>query len=444
MKRRTALAHIAAASSLPLLPRSVSAARAPEFPPPVRGEPPFILKRYLNTRRAWAIDTQLQVLPLGRISNRQAPGITRGNSPRLEIDKLVLTAPIAPTTGLSHPDQRYSVKGEMTSEGRPYAPAPRVSDPYALGTRLAIFNAGPTRSTNIRMRMTNHIVSYDCDIDDARALRVPWPESFKVQADDLTPAEAALNAAIETALEPQTFIDSENEFITELLERWTSGQPKKLTPYALVKYLASRVFLQCKPDNKRFLSVIPNQESANPIAVEGLRVLGAEYAAQQPECSPYDFVNLLVALYRAAGIPTRLIIGIDVQTQDDSAADSYEGDLGRIHAWAEIYLVQPGQRVGQWIPFDALRLRRRSERTPPLDRKWDFLGYLRNGRFYAPLTCHWHPPTVVVSPGPPSLWGWIPDTPSGELPAIEQRLIVRANPTEQRGSAPDVPTPPLP
>lgn len=446
MRRRQALQSIAATAALPALPINTLAALNPDFPPPIKGQPPFILKQYLSTRRAWDIFTQIQILPYLRVSSERAPNYIGLQSDRLAFEKLVITSPIAPITGLSHPDERTIITGKVTSEAKPYAGNPRLSDPYALGTKLAIFNGGRTITTNLRVSLNNQIVSYDTDIDDKQATRSPWPDSFTIDDDDLSEREVQLNNAVTTALQPQQFIESDSEFINKLLNAWTAGNPRKLTPYALVKYIASRVFLQYRPDNARFLSVdrkFPTHVS--PLSVQGLRVLGADYAAQVKDGSPFDFINLLVALLRAAGIPTRPVIGIDIQAQDStSQEDSFKGDLSRIHAWLEFFHRQPGQRVGQWIPFDALRLRRRSERTPPLDRKWDFLGYLREGRFYAPVSCHWHPPTAVVSPGPPSLWGWIPDTADDVLPAIEQRLVIRANPAEQRGDSPPIPTPPMP
>ena len=456
MRRRTALSSIAAAAALPAFPAAaLGAPRYDWHPRPIKGEPPHPLRRRLGTRRAWTIDTQLLIRPWDRDDSPVAPTYDDLISPRFTFKSTVVTIPYAPATSLAHPDERFELEGESTAESRPYATGPRASNPYPLGTRLAIFNGGRSTTTNLRVKLKNSIVAYDTEIDEELALATPWPDTFLTQMDEPDPATAARNAEITTALLPQTFIESDGPLITKLVENWTNGQPRRLTPHALVKYLASRVFLQYSPDNKRFIDgpeyfellriTIDEREEVDPRAFKGLRVLGAEFAARVRTGSPYDLINLLVACIRAVGIPARPVIGIDIRAQNNTAQeDDYPGDLNRVHAWLEYYLKHPKNTHGQWIPFDALRLRRRSERTPQLTRQWDFLGHFQEGRFYAPISCHWHPPTVVVSPGPPALWGWIPETPSGVVPAVEPRLTLQANPTEQRGDSPPIPAPALP
>jgi len=47
--------------------------------------------------------------------------------------------------------------------------------------------------------------------------------------------------------------------------------------------------------------------------LSGFRVHGAEQLAVMRDGTDYDLACLLTALYRAAGVPARLVIGFDVE-----------------------------------------------------------------------------------------------------------------------------------
>jgi transglutaminase-like putative cysteine protease len=136
--------------------------------------------------------------------------------------------------------------------------------------------------------------------------------------------------------------------------------------------------------------------------IAGYNVRGAVDAARQQRGSNLDMANLLCAVYRAAGIPARVVIGYDHEAQRKE-------DRPPVTAWVEFFLMvdQENQR-GEWIPVDIIRQREFSSRAPDVTRPWKYFGNSDLSNNYSVISFHWHPPTTVVNSGPPAFWGWLP------------------------------------
>lgn len=313
-----------------------------------------------------------------------------------------------------------SLRGELSIDRREKV-TPRTLDKYQSGQRLAAFDLSNVEARGIRAQIEYEITAFETDIDEERARTFPWP------------TEPYTDPVLVSSLAPQMFVEADDRLIRRLVNEWTNNQPKKVPPYVLAKYLAGKVM-----EYYRFTDgvVEPFSFDRGPGRTlffgpffEGFRVRGAAEAARLREGSPYDMANLLCAVYRAAGIPARLVIGYD--TRNDLRRDF----TGRpFHAWVEFWLQHPDTHRGEWIPVDVVSQREATPRAPGLDRKWLYFGRNDDAEHYAPIAHHWKPPTAVITAGAPGLWSWLPDTESGEIPVISAAVSVTSFGTPLRRS----------
>lgn len=377
-----------------------------------------VLERERINNRDWTVKVRLQLFGLDdrfRDTRRlNAFGSTSG----IDAKGAVVVLPMPSLSGYAEvkgTEPRGNVwlteigRGEVSRE-------PRVLEGYQSGQRLAAFDVDELRGvTNLRFEVEYDIVSYETEIDEARAQRIDWVD------------ELPEDPAVRTSLLPQLFVESDDEKIMEYVERVTRGDPRKVRPYVLAKYLAKEVLENYTVNGQRVdASFRSGARRFVGGLSEGFLVRGAAAALRNGGGSPYDLSNLLCAVYRAAGLPARVVIGLDQRAETEPSRE-------RVIAWVEFFLAHPGTGTGEWIPVDIVRQREFSTRTPPLERRWEFFGRNESAEFYCPVAFHWHPPTAVVNQGPPALWGWTIETPSGALPDAVQQITLFAQGTPLRG-----------
>ena len=334
---------------------------------------------------------------------------------RIDIEGGVLVLPVASDSAYADVLGGGDVAGkiELSGLGRGrFARGVRVRGGYQAGQRLAAFDIyGLDEATALRAEAEFRIVSYETDIDEARARRIGWPEAWPE------------DAAVRTALLPQLFVESDDEKVVEFVEAVTKGDPRRVRPYVLAKFLAKSVLDRYELMTQRTDIVRGRQYGrVGGGRSEGFLVRGAAAALRNGGGSPYDLSNLLCAVYRAAGLPARVVIGLDQRS-------ATEPERPEVISWVEFYLAHPGTGTGEWIPVDIVRQREFSSRAPGIDRKWEYFGKNDDADFYCPVSFHWHPPTAVANAGPPALWGWTVETESGGLPAVLQRVSIFATAT---------------
>lgn len=296
--------------------------------------------------------------------------------------------------------------------------SPRLLEGYQGPTTLAAW-----RITNVDAHLITLIVevpmrSYQTRIDEHRAFEIDWP------AEDWSPEIALL-------LEPQLFVEVNDPAVQSLVERWTNGRPQNAKPYHLAKYLAGRVVEYVQPSEGLYRTAArgPQAGRTTTAFVSGFNVNGAAHAATRGRGSPHDLACLLTAVYRAAGLPARLVIGLDQKKNNQSFPPV-------VRAWAEFYLLDERTGLGEWIPVDVVRQREFSSRMPPIKQRWEFFGHNEEFDFMVPIAHHWHPPTVVTNVGAPAFWGWLPQP---ENPLADQELRIWAFETPIRGDDPELP-----
>jgi hypothetical protein len=248
----------------------------------------------------------------------------------------------------------------------------------------------------VELHVRTSMVSYETVFDERAAKTLDWPS-------EEWPPEAA------ATFQPQMLVDFDLEGrpfnmepVVKLLEHWSDGNdPRSVKPVVLAKYLAGKVAEHVQPTGTGITS-------GKTGAMEGFAAVGPAQAALTGRGTELDLPILLVAIYRAAGLPARLVIGYDEQGAGKTVYLKRSRGSGQIRVWVEFALYDEAEQTFGWVPVDVRALRGSSSRMPPnfLDRPTKYFGTHDELARVAPLAFHFHPPTTVRSYGSPALWGW--------------------------------------
>jgi len=358
----------------------------------------------------WVLQVRLEVesLPIQDHIGTLAQGVRYATT--FDLSGAAVVFPLLEGSA-SHETFVERLESTLSVDNEVFDTEPVLLPDYQAGARLGRWNLPAVKGQTVELDIDLPFRAYELHYDEDAALRVGWPEEW--------PPIAA------SALQPQLFIDPEGPAVQRLVRRWTGGQPARLRPARLAKLLAARVLEHFQPSGQGYVI----GQSAE---IAGLEVHGSEYAAIEGEGSPHDFAALLCAVYRAAGLPARLVIGFDLEAslaarlhirdlRQDCVRDEGGGPIPMpiVRSWVEFYLYDEPSGRAEWVPVDINSQRRVSSKARRLDKPWKFFG--NNACFdnMAPMSFHFHPPTTVVNAGPPALWGWLPEP---AIPAVEQRL----------------------
>jgi hypothetical protein len=245
-------------------------------------------------------------------------------------------------------------------------------------------------------------------VDEKAANLVEWPTGE-------WPPDAA------ATFQPQMFVDYDLQFrgydmspVTALLGSWAEGRTieemrKQSKPVVLAKWLAGQTLehVQVNGEGLTF---------DRTGLWQGFDTPGAANAATNGRGTELDLPCLLVAIYRAVGLPARLVIGLDEKREGKQVyLDKREGGSA-VRVWVEFALYDEANRTFGWIPVDITAMRHAQSRLPKnyLDNPVKYFGTHDELDRVAPLAFHFHPPTTVRSYGSPALWGWfVTPTPPG-------------------------------
>jgi hypothetical protein len=268
---------------------------------------------------------------------------------------------------------------------------------YPAGTRLARWTLLDKRGREMDLNLTLPVTCWSTTLDEQAAARVRWPEGNY-------PPEAA------STFEPEMFINFgpdgqpyENaDAVAELVRRWTGGNPRQVVPLVTAKVLAVETMRFVRPSGDGL-----NFNRAGEL--EGIQLKGAPNVAAEPrrQTTDWDMVTLLVAVYRAAGLPARAVIGFD-RGEDDGRFLGGRGRRNALRAWVEFYLYDETNRRGGWIPVDIVNMRASAGRIR--GNYWEdavpYFGTVRELQSVIPFAFQFHPPTDVRAYGSPGFWGW--------------------------------------
>lgn len=240
--------------------------------------------------------------------------------------------------------------------------------------RLARFVIPKFSGKHIEFFLDEFVTSYNARVDEARLRAIPWTESW--------PPEVSAER------QPQRYVESTSEEVKQLLERLTRGKHKDVAPFLLGKELARQVVNNFQVSGKNYYNDQNGQFA-------GIEVEGAVKAIEKMRGTSHDAVCLYVALCRAAGLPARPVIGIDMKDKSKE-----------LISWAEFFVPSAG-----WVAVDLRRLFKAPGRAHDIMREWPGVGSNDELNFLVPISYHYHPPAGVRAEGrarKPLLWGWQP------------------------------------
>ncbi len=337
---------------------------------------------------------------------------------RFRFDAMTMVFPVVQSSASSL-WREGSIDSTLYVEQTPVDTRTELIGPYHSNAVYARFDTDGGDARTVRLLHTHQTTSWDTVFNELEAIRVPWPTGP-------WPDEA------QSTFGPQQYVNPQGApgpSVAALVSQWTQGKdPKSISPVLLAKWLAGQVqeLVQLQGDGvNRAYSL------AGGFAVEGVELQGAENTSIFRRGSSHDMTCLLAAVYRAAGLPARTVIGID----DDPERRSRE-----VRSWVEFCLYDEANQIVTWVPVDIAQLRSSSSRMRALDRPWEYFGIHDELHEIAPFAFHFIPPIDVRSYNSPAFYGWR-QTPRN-APFAAQMIDLDVTRTVQRGAPTSVtPTP---
>lgn len=333
----------------------------------------------------------------------------------LDFQTAAIVFPVLHGTATSVTDTE-NVKGEARYDQKIIDATPDFNDTYPCGTRLGKWTmlkqaGGRNVDLNIDIPMTCNSVIFD----ERAASQATWPAKWGKIA--------------QSTFTNQMFVEYKDKVVTDLLNTWTEGKdPKIIPPVQLAKFLAQKCI--------EYFQFSGNGEEYNQNGeLEGLIVNGARSAIVAKKCPQHDIACAVCALYRAAGLPARIVIGYDINESkgDDKPALSKSRGRGDLRSWVEFCLYDEKADKELWVPVDVVRQRKKSSRPPELTKPWDYFGNYDDGEFVLPFAFQFHPPTSVIQYGALAFWGWM-TTP--QIASASQTLRFQTIVTPKRSNKP--------
>lgn len=421
-----------------------ASAKPPPSPAPSR---PFLS---VGETDEWTVHVEIEARSsVSRLYRTTSGGVAPTHTASFRLDSADIFFP-APESSATHStdiaDFNFRVEAwwenTLIDEKPALSPGPLTSGRYLRALLPAA--KGPYTGDLLRLRVAIPMTCWETRFDDNRALIAPWPAN-------------PWPADLEECLRGERLIESESKEVRALVDEWTGGKARSAPPARLAKFLCGKVVALVQPTGT---GLATNSFGT----MQGFDVAGALAATRAPRPSSidptvpseFDMTCLLVAVYRAAGLPSRMVIALD-------PAKSNKGSVPVFRTWAEFAMLDetvpapkgwpngspwPG-RV-EWIPVDVARQREFSSRTPPIEQKWQYFGNNEDTDDLLPLAFVFHPPAATLPPPPPiapgvspspagaavvahgtvALWGWRPQP---GVPSLDQTVRAWGEPRVKRG-----------
>lgn len=341
-------------------------------------------------------------------------------------DTLALIFPIMRETAAAI-GEPGKAKGELRIGDRPYATAFKLIDGYHSDAAYGRWDGAELVGVrDISLVYESGIRCWETHLDERAASRVGWPEGD-------WPTEARGTFSPQYGVDYTMTSPATHKAVDDVLQKWTDGKdPKSIAPLTLAKYLAGRVAELVQPVGQG----LQRGRSRTRRGFEGFYLQGVEKTVRSGRGGPFDMVATLASVYRRAGLPARIVIGLREHDEYDTT-DFDENELtseNALHAYVEFFLFDEKTGERGWIPVDIVQIRKQSSRARPLDQKWDYFGTHAELDHFIPLSFHFHPPTSVRAYGSPGMWGWFV-TPEPPAVAFQQLTFASFN-TPVRGGQP--------
>lgn len=265
-----------------------------------------------------------------------------------------------------------------------------MQEGFAGGTRLARWELRDVTGVKATLEIVLQVNSFETKFDEALAATMPWPRSWP--------------AVAQSTFTPQLFVEHQSAEVKALLGRFVEAgtDPKSRPPVVLAKWLAGQVMEFYKPTGT---GLFANENGT----LKGFELRGAKAMAVDGKGSPHDLVCLLAAVYKAAGLPARVVIGIDTG-RNNSGVGLGNKQNSSLRSWVEFCLVDPFDNKELWVPVDIARMRRSGNRAASMEQSWKFFGTHDELRDVVPIAFQFHPPANVAAAAP-MFWGLVTNPP---------------------------------
>lgn len=289
-----------------------------------------------------------------------------------------------------------------------------VENNYPCGTRIGSWQAPKEAIERVRAQATGGgirevtltleypVRCYKVEFDEDEAMKVGWPAEWPADAASTFASQMWIDKGV---TEEGKTADYDREKIKEILNRYLKEEgiddAKSVPPVRLAKILTSKVWRDVAPTAGTGV-----KDTSRIAGFEGFALRAPFITFVDKKGSPHDMVVALVALMREAGLPTRLVIGLD----SGSNGGPFSNSQGKssLRSWAEFALYDETNNAMCWVPIDILKLRSTSNKPQKLTAKWRYFGDNDEFNQVAPLAFHFVPPADgVVTYGTPELWGWM-------------------------------------
>lgn len=326
----------------------------------------------------------------------------------------------APLTSSSHKLDRVDVKATAKVNGREVEVRPRFQDSLQSGAGLLTIDLGEVTAREVLFNITLPAATSNILFDEAAARTIPWPKGYPPAAQSTFRPMQYVDWVKAEAERPAT-----DKLMAEFIQRTLGDRrPQDMPPLDCAKLLTGAV-LETVQMSGAGVVYNPNQ------TLEGFLLQGAAATLTSRRGNEHDANCVLVGVLRAAGIPSRLVIGLDLTDSKGSLNPALNRGRATLRSWVEFCLVDPDTQREIWVPIDLKGLRKTSSRMQPLERKWKYFGEHEELEYMVPLAFHFHPPASVMAFGSPAMWGW-QTTPASQV--ATQSIRFTANATPQRGS----------
>jgi len=376
----------------------------------------------LSRPMTWDFRREINISP-STFTDRGPGGSRRSFTDRIILQEITIVAPMITGCATAITDPEDLTEGVVKVDHEIVAEEPTIVPGFANGEQLARWDLQSVDTRRLTVALRGPATTFESRVKEDLAMRVPWPEDGYPET-------------IATSLEPEQFIESDDPRVIRLMKKWTSNNPQGPNPYLVAKALAGQVLENFQPSG-------PDFRFDNTTRFAGIDAAGAARAARSMRGSEADMASLLCAVYRAAGLPARVVVGLDVAGSPGGRSNvpapsavcraNHDPDIitfPLLRTWVEFYLFDEASGQGGWIPVDIRMLRLASSRMQQLDRVWDGFG---GGMCYdhlVPIAFSLVPPLTAGDDQPASVWGWI-TTPADC--STETELIIEATPQVNRG-----------
>ena len=444
---------------------------------PLVNPPGNVVTRVESTSRLWTLSSRIQMRRArGPIVDRYSfysptqPAMT--DAPAIGFPEHTFVHPmvVESSSSIAYPDmaflrvlQRDPYLGERT-----IVPDLKPIRDVLVTNASTLTHAGEHAVGTIELRVPElaqriidfesdlRVRTWETDIDEFAADAIDWPV-------DGYPAE------LQRYLGEEMFVDPEAQEMHEIVGHCLGENPGETNrPYALAKRLAACVMTaltvteteyewrletegggQCirahftVDSSGRWTLTDFQQGVETPTRVlmtrererrigEGPVVTGSVETARRGIGTGHDAAALMVALFRRAGLPARLVVGLDTERQRQYSPSN----ALVLRTWCEFALYDEDRGVVEWVPVDVARQLETSSRVPPLDRVWPYFGRHEGLDTTIPLSFHFVLPDTESPLIRPGLWGY-----RGKLamPPMTTDIEFEAHTPSKRGDDPPDP-----